>query len=295
MAEGPEATATEAFTVREPAHLRAPAVFASPHSGQHYPDTLFRDSRLKRDQLRRAEDSFVDEIFAAAPALGVPLLSATHARIWLDVNREPYELDPAMFADRLPAYANTTSLRVAAGLGTVPRLVGDGFEIYRRKLRVTEAEARIRGLYRPYHGALRGLLNRAMTVFGHAVLIDCHSMPSRPLPNGRDEPDGRADIVLGNRFGTTCAEELIDAVEQTWRQLGYRVARNVPYAGGFSTYHYGQPREGLHSLQIEINRAVYMEETRYRKRSDFDLVVADATRVIDTVIALDLGLPLAAQ
>lgn len=283
------------FTISEPAALTSSAVFASPHSGLHYPRALHEQSGLTIAQLRRAEDSFVDEIFAAAPDFGAPLLRATHARVWLDVNREAHELDPAMFTDRLPPHANTSSLRVAAGLGTVPRLVGDGFEIYRRKLPYREAERRIRTIYRPYHEALRQLLRRAVEGFGHGVLIDCHSMPSRPLANSREAAGGRADIVLGNRFGTTCAEELIEAVEQTWRNLGYRVGRNVPYAGGFATYHYGQPREGLHSLQIEINRAVYMEETFYRRRSDFPAIVADAARVIETITALDLSLPLAAQ
>jgi N-formylglutamate deformylase len=265
------------FEVAEPGALSGPVVCNSPHSGRAYPSGFLAQSRLDLATLRRSEDTFVDELFADAVKFGVPLMRAHFPRAFLDVNREPYELDPRMFDGRLPAFANTRSLRVAGGLGTIARVVGDAREIYDRRLPVDEALGRIELFYKPYHRALRRLIVNAQRGFGSAVLVDCHSMPSNA--SGRDERP-RADIVLGDRYGTSCAPSVTDVIEEALREFGYMVLRNKPYAGGFITEHYGDPGAGLHAVQIEINRALYMDEREYRKSSRFDPVRADLSRMI---------------
>ena len=193
-------------------------------------------------------------------------------RSYVDVNREPYELDPRMFTGRLPSFANTRSMRVAGGLGTIPRVVGDGQEIYRERLNVDDALGRIEALYKPYHRALRRLINKAHQAFGTVILVDCHSMPS--IGVSRDEPR-RPDIVIGDRYGTSCAPLLPDMVEEIMSGLGYSIGRNKPYAGGFITEHYGNPASGLHTVQLELNRAIYMDERRRERGPRFAQVVAD--------------------
>ena len=265
------------YEVVEPAALAGPVVCNSPHSGRTYPSRFLAQSRLDLPTLRRSEDTFVDELFADSVAYGVPLMRAHFPRAFLDVNREPYELDPRMFEGRLPAFANTRSLRVAGGLGTIARVVGDAREIYDRRLPVDEALARIELYYKPYHRALRRLIVNAQKDFGLAVLIDCHSMPSNA--SGRDERP-RADVVLGDRYGTSCAPDVTDVIEESLREFGYVVLRNKPYAGGFITEHYGDPAAGLHAVQIEINRALYMDEHAYRKSARFEAVRTDLGRMV---------------
>jgi N-formylglutamate amidohydrolase len=270
------------FDVLKPAAPWGPLVFNSPHSGRVYPAELLAASRLDESGLRRSEDFEVDSLFGAAPALGAPLLRAHFPRAYLDVNREPYELDPRMFEGRLPAYANTRSLRVAGGLGTIPKIVGDGHDIYARRLPVGEALARIETIYRPYHAALRGLVQDACRRFGEAVIVDCHSMPSASLG---PEAGARPDIVLGDRYGVSAAAQLVDAAEEIFSSLGYAVARNRPYAGGFITEHYGQPAAGVHALQIEVNRAIYMDEASISRRPGFDRLQADLSTFIEAFTA----------
>ena len=232
---------------------------------------------------RRSEDTFVDELIAGVVPKGHALMRAHFPRCYVDVNREPYELDPRMFDGRLPSFANTRSMRVAGGLGTVARVVGDAQEIYDQRLPVDDALRRIEALYKPYHRALRRLFTRLHREFGTAVLIDCHSMPSTP---GAKDERPRADIVLGDRYGTSCAAIVSDVMEQTLRALGYSVSRNKPYAGGFITEHYGNPAAGLHAIQIEINRALYMDEKRYEKIPAFAQLAADLetmTRRLDAI------------
>ncbi|MCC6947833.1 MAG: N-formylglutamate amidohydrolase [Bradyrhizobiaceae bacterium] len=265
------------FEVVEPAALSGPVVCNSPHSGRAYPATFLAQSRLDLETLRRSEDTFVDELFADAVKFGVPVMRAHFPRAFLDVNREPYELDPRMFDGRLPPFANTRSLRVAGGLGTIARVVGDAREIYHRRLPVEEALARIELYYKPYHRSLRRLIVNAQRQFGVAVLVDCHSMPSNA--SGRDDRP-RADIVLGDRYGTSCAASVTDVIEECLRELGYSVVRNKPYAGGFITEHYGDPGAGLHAVQIEVNRALYMDEREYRKSTRFEAVRKDLSRMI---------------
>jgi N-formylglutamate deformylase len=210
-------------------------------------------------------------------------MRAHFPRCYVDVNREPYELDPRMFDGRLPSFANTRSMRVAGGLGTVARVVGDAQEIYDRRLPVDDALRRIEALYKPYHRALRRLVTRVHRDFGAALLVDCHSMPSTA---GAKEDRPRADFVIGDRYGTSCAGVVSDTLEEVLRQLGYVVSRNKPYAGGFITEHYGNPTAGFHAIQVEINRALYMDERRHEKSVSFVRVAADLVAVAARLAAI---------
>jgi N-formylglutamate amidohydrolase len=274
------------FEIIEPAQARGPVLFNSPHSGRVYPRAFLQSSRLGLTTLRRSEDCFVDDLTLGVVARGYPLMRAHFPRCFVDVNREPYELDPRMFSGRLPSFANTRSMRVAGGLGTIPRVVGDGQEIYRERLSVDDALARIEALYKPYHRALRRLINKAHQAFGTVVVVDCHSMPS--IGVSRDEPR-RPDVVIGDRYGTSCAGLLPDMVEQTMSQLGYSIGRNKPYAGGFITEHYGNPASGLHTIQLELNRAIYMDERRRERGPRFAQVVEDFAALADALAAVPLG------
>jgi len=269
------------FYVIEPASLLSPIVFSSPHSGDRYPRRFLSYARLDARTLRRSEDAFVDKLFARVTELGAPLLCANFPRAYLDVNREPYELDPRMFDGTLPSFCNTRSIRVASGLGTIARVVGESQEIYGRRLSVDEGINRIERLYKPYHRSLRVLLDRAHRRFGLAVLIDCHSMPSLSLQNALPGSDrnARADFVLGDRYGTSCDPRLVDAVEYELRHLGYAVRRNKPYAGGYITEHYGTPAANFHAIQIEINRGLYMDEREMTPLPQFERIAADLVTV----------------
>jgi len=273
------------FEIHEPAEWRGAVVFNSPHSGNVYPRQFLAASRLDLPTLRRSEDSFVDELILGVVARGHPVMRAHFPRCYIDVNREPYELDPRMFDGRLPSFANTRSMRVAGGLGTVARVVGDAQEIYGQRIPVDDAIRRIEVLYKPYHRALRRLVTRVHRDFGTAILIDCHSMPSNA--GGRDERP-RADIVLGDRYGTSCVAVVAETIEATLRKQGYVVSRNKPYAGGFITEHYGNPAVGLHALQLEINRSLYMDERRYQRSASFATVSADMEILAGRVAAIPI-------
>ena len=278
------------FEIVEPAEWRAPVIFNSPHSGSDYPDDFLAASRIDLPTLRRSEDSFMDELIGHLSAQGFPAVRVNFPRSYVDVNREPYERDPRMFSGRLPSFANTRSMRVAGGLGTIPRVVGDGQEIYRERIAVDDALARIEALYKPYHRAQRRLINKVHQMFVTVVLVDCHSMPS--IGVSRDEPR-RPDIVIGDRYGTSCTPLLPDRVEETMAGLGYSVGRNKPYAGGFITEHYGNPASGLHAVQLELNRAIYMDERRRERGPRFKQVATDIAVLADvlatTIPFVDLG------
>ncbi len=265
----PPVSVDHVLEIDEPRRHRLAMVFASPHSGRDYPDEFVAASVLDRLSLRRSEDAFVDELFGAASAMGAPLLKALFPRAQLDPNREAWELDPMMFDGPLPEYVNTDSPRVAAGLGTIARVVAAGTEIYRGKLSFAEARRRVERLYQPYHAALAALVERTRRRFGHCILVDCHSMPSMGGPADTDQGTPRVDFVLGDCFGNSCAPAITAAVERTLENLGYRTVRNLPYSGGHTTRYYGKPIEGVHALQIEINRRIYMDEATHRKRPGF--------------------------
>ena len=263
--------------LRQPARRAIPLVVASPHSGADYSDDFLAASRLDPLTLRRSEDSFVDAIFAAAPDLGAPLIAARFPRAYLDVNREAWELDPAMFSDLLPNFVNARSPRVRMGLGTIARVVASGEEIYARKLRFAEARQRVETLYQPYHHALRHLVDETAVNFGRYLLLDCHSMPSAASAVGGE---AGADIVLGDCYGASCAPVIVEAARAFLAERQFAVALNAPYAGGFTTAHYGTPRRGRYALQIEINRALYMDERRYRKKPGFERLATEMTGLV---------------
>lgn len=290
----PSAQAPKPHEIVEPQRQTLPLVFASPHSGSAYSQEFLAASCLDPVSLRRSEDCFVHEIFGCAPELGAPLLHALFPRAFVDPNREPYELDPAVFKDRLPPYANTSSPRVAAGLGTIARVVANGANIYRRKLSLEEGLERIRSYYWPYHEALRGLVETTKERFGYCILVDCHSMPSNSRPAGPAARGARRTaFVLGDCHGTTCAPAVTRAVERVLAEKDYVVARNTPYAGGFVTRHYGKPQARVHCLQIEINRHIYMDESRIERRPALKTLADDMRDVVAALGALtpgDLGI-----
>ncbi len=268
-----------AITLDQPRVQAAPLIVASPHSGRDYPAEFLAASRLTPFSLRKTEDCFVDELFAAAPGLGVPLLAANFPRAFCDVNREAWELDPAMFEDALPPHINRTSPRVAAGLGTIAKLVGSGEPIYRQKLRFAEAQTRIATCWTPYHLALQTLIERTIAQFGVCLLIDAHSMPTPLTPSSRPP-----DIVLGDAHGAACHRDIVTHVEIALRHEGFLVRRNDPYAGGYVTRHYGRPRHHVHVLQIEIARGLYMDETNLTRHMGFNNVQSATTRLLSGLV-----------
>lgn len=282
-------TAPEAGTQRAPVEIRRPAaqtvpfVFASPHSGRDYSADFLAATRLDPLTLRRSEDCYVDELFAGTPGQGAPLLLAHFPRAYCDVNRDPAELDPAVFAEAPPATPQTRSPRVTAGLGVIARVVRDGADIYPGRLPLAEAGRRLGALHAPYHAALRGLVTDTRRRFGAAVLVDCHSMPSQAAAAAGRGP--APDIILGDRYGASCAPGLTAHAEAALRALGFSVARNNPYAGGYTAEHYGAPGGGLHALQIEINRALYLDEDRLEKRpAAFDSLRSRLDRFVTALI-----------
>lgn len=265
--------------VLRPQSQLAPVVFASAHSGRNYKQAFVDQARLDLPGLRRSEDSFVDELFQAAPALGAPMVAATFPRAFCDANREAWELDPAMFASPLPDWVNTKSARVGAGLGTIARIVASGEAIYRGKLEFADAESRVAQFWQPFHDALRGELEATRAQFGHCLLIDCHSMPGLSQSRG-----DRVDVILGDAHGTACSPRIVRRVEVMLGVLGYRVRRNDPYAGGYITRHYGRPREGIHVLQVEICRSLYMDETLIERLPGFGRVQERFTQFIEALV-----------
>jgi len=277
--------AAAAFEIRRSgAGSSTPLIFASPHSGRLYPASMMSASSLGAVAIRRSEDVLVDDLIAPAAELGAVVIQARFARAFMDVNRAPFELDADMFSDELPAFARARTPRVAAGLGAIARVVAEGQEIYDRKLTFAEASARIEQVHQPYHSALADLVAQTKAARGLAVLIDWHSMPSAAAgyTNGR-----RNDIVLGDRFGAACSPHIARLVELSLREAGYRVARNVPYAGGYTTETYGKPGQGVHALQIELDRGLYLNETTLKPARGYDRVKADLTRVIAKLAKAD--------
>jgi N-formylglutamate amidohydrolase len=276
------------FAILSPIEQVVPFIFCSPHSGAVYPSTFVAASRLDRHTLRKSEDVLVDRLFAGVAALGAPMIAARFPRAYLDVNREPYELDPELFDGPLPAFANSQSMRVAGGLGTIARVVADAEEIYAPHRRPTLADAmqRIELLYTPFHDALRDLIATTRAGFGTAILVDCHSMPSTSM--ARPSAGSRPDIVLGDRFGASCDARVTRTVRDALAGLGLQVQLNRPYAGGYITEHYGRPYEGVHAIQIEINRALYLDEVSLQPLPGFDPLRAGMMTAMSRVMR-DLG------
>jgi N-formylglutamate amidohydrolase len=292
MAEEPPAglaVRAASFDLRRAAEDGAPPptplVFASPHSGRFYPDDMMAATALDPQAIRRSEDAFVDDLVGSATGLGAALIAARCARAYIDLNREAFELDPGMFADELPEFARARTARVAAGLGAIARVVSEGQEIYARKLTFAEARARIEWAHRPYHAALERLIGEAHRAHGYAILIDWHSMPAAAArAGGRDIA---CDMVLGDRFGAACAGLLTSRVERELEAMGYRVARNTPYAGGYTTEHYGRPARRTHALQIEINRALYLDEAKLSPTAGFEKLKSNLDALTGALASAD--------
>lgn len=284
----------EVYTLSLPqGSLRSCAVFSSPHSGSDYAPAFLAASPLTPLQLRSSEDAFVDELYGAAPAYGAPLLAARIPRACIDLNRAPDDLDPALIAGASRRFLNA---RVAAGLGVIPRVVGEGRPIIVGKLSLAEAQARIAAGWHPYHDRLRALLADARAAHGAAVLFDCHSMPHDALNAAALVGGRRPDVVLGDRFGVACDRGVIDAAAAAFTAEGFRVARNAPFAGGYITQTYGRPQSGVHAVQIEIDRSLYMDEIRVERLPQFHEVAARLSRVVAGLAAIGpRALPMAAE
>ena len=290
----PTSNLTAPFRIEQPDEQLAPFILSSPHSGRCYTEAFRNASRLTEIELRSSEDAYIDNLFAKAPDCGLPLIAANFPRAYLDLNREPYELDPTMFNEPLPPYAKSSGTRVGSGLGTIARIVSERKEIYRQKLDLSDGLDRIETLYKPYHQALRRQMALTHVEFGYACLIDCHSMPSRVLQNA--SPSLRPDIILGDRYGTSCHASLTNSAKSILTHLGFKVDLNRPYAGGFITQHYGRPVKGLHALQIEIDRSLYMDEETLAPLPHFDELVELLRRFTELLsqTASDNFLPTAA-
>jgi N-formylglutamate deformylase len=252
-------------------------VFSSPHSGRLYPEAFVRRARLGPTELRASEDAYVDELFAAAPALGAPLIAAIAPRAFIDLNRSPEELDPSVIDG---VRATGLNPRIAAGLGVIPRVVAEGAPIYAGKITRAEAADRIARFHTPYHDALGRLLRRAAGEHGAAVLYDCHSMPSDALRAGPRVRGRRPEIVLGDRFGAAAADWEVARAQAAFEAEGFVVARNAPFAGGFITQRYGRPSQNRHAIQIEVDRSLYLDEKRIEPTAAFAALASALARVV---------------
>lgn len=283
----------EPYDLRLPAVRTSAAVFNSPHSGADYNGSFLGASRLAPLLLRSSEDAFVDELFAVAPAHGAPLLAARVPRAFVDLNRAEDDLDPALIAG---ASRRAVNPRIAAGLGVIPRVVAEGRPIIDGKLSLAEAERRLNAVWRPYHAKLSVLVDETIAQFGTALLFDCHSMPRDALAAAPMVWGRRPNIILGDRFGASCDRWLIDAAADIFTAEGFVVARNAPFAGGYITQTYGRPRKGIHALQIEIDRSLYMDERRIARLPEFDSVSARLGRVVQALAGLHpRSVPMAAE
>lgn len=283
-----------AYRLEMPKIQAGPLIVASPHSGRLYPWSFVRSTVLDERSIRSSEDAFVDMLVGEAPALGAPLLAAEYPRAYIDLNRSCDELDPAVIEGVSRSPSNP---RVSSGLGVIPRVVANGRLIYRGKIRRDEAEARLNHVWRPYHACLDGLMADTQAAFGKAVLLDIHSMPHEALDNVARSPGApRPDVVIGDRFGASASGAIVDALEAAFQGSGLVVSRNTPFAGAFITQHYGHPSRGRHAIQIEIDRALYMNETLIRPNGNFRHVKALLTEMLRRMIrAQDGAMPLAAE
>ena len=258
---------TEAYVLTHPHERTSPVIFASPHSGRDYPQGFLAQAVLDRHAIRSSEDAFVDRLFDMAPGLGAPLLAARVPRAYIDLNRAADELDPSVIEGIARAPHNP---RISSGLGVIPRVVAGGRAIYRGKLPLTEAEARIRRFWHPYHQALAALVEETRAAFGQAVLIDCHSMPHEAIEAHTRPGQPRPEVVLGDRYGATAGREVMERVEAAFAGAGLRVGRNAPFAGAYVAQAYGRPSRGVHVVQVEIDRALYMDEVRVEPLAGFE-------------------------
>ncbi len=283
----------EAFTLYSPAVRETPVIFSSPHSGRDYSSAFLGASVLDPHMIRSSEDAFVDDLFRAAPDHGAALIAARAPRAFIDLNRAADELDPGVVEGVARSPHNP---RVASGLGVIPRVVAGGRAIYRGKLTRAEADERLRRYWHPYHAALKTLTDQAHGAFGQAVLIDCHSMPHEAIESHARPGTPHPQVVLGDRFGSAASRDVIDQVEAAFLRAGLRVSRNAPFAGAYITQAFGRPSRGYHVVQVEIDRALYMDEAKIVPAAGFDAFRALLTGVIAEIADIGrVGLPLAAE
>ncbi|WP_295316387.1 N-formylglutamate amidohydrolase [Roseobacter sp.] len=271
------------FYVTLPAERRSCVVFASPHSGRDYPPAMMQRSVLDDHLIRSSEDAYVDQLFDCAVQFGAPFLHAAAPRAFVDLNRSPEELDPALISGVRRQGHNP---RVASGLGVIPRVVANGRAIYSGKISLAEARDRLDTWWHPYHRSLQELLDQAQRRHGQAVLIDCHSMPHEAVAGIVRSGAPRPDVVLGDRFGAAASGDVMDRVEAAFVAAGFRVARNAPFAGAYIAQAYGRPSRAQHAVQVEIDRALYMNETTIRPNQNYAevrhalrAVIADIARI----------------
>lgn len=269
----------DAFTVVMPM-APGPFVFASPHSGDRYPADMRALPALAPTSLRSAEDALVDRLIAPGADGGAALLLGRVGRAYVDLNRDPDDLDPTLIEG---VDGPAASPRTSAGYGVIPRLTGDGRPLYDRRLTLTEARDRVARTHRPYHAALEQLMRAARDRHGEAVLVDWHSMPARAT---RSAGGARGpDVVLGDRHGSSCTAELTRRLRRSFEALGWRVALNQPYSGGWTTQAWGRPDEGFHAVQIELNRALYLDETTLEPGPGWSRCASGVARVIGDLLA----------
>jgi N-formylglutamate amidohydrolase len=273
--------------VSAPTARTTPYIFASPHSGRDYPPAFLEACEPPLRILRRSEDAYVDRLVGGAAQHGCAYIAARFPRVYVDPNRAPDELDPGMFHDVPSGALGPPSARAAAGLGVISRLAADGRALYAAPLAYDEVRARIEACYRPYHQKLKAEIAAARALFGEAMIIDCHSMPSASARG--------ADIVLGDRYGAACSRALVARAEAHFRDLGFAVVRNRPYAGGYTTEHYGRPASGVQALQIEINRGLYLDEAEVRPSKGFEAMRRAFEDWTSRMVAEVRGVSLAAE
>lgn len=267
----------------EPFHLHLPhrittaVVFSSPHSGRDYPAQFMAEAELPTHELRSSEDAFVDQLFSGCLAAGAPMLAASAPRAFVDLNRGADELDPAIVEGAMLSGLNP---RVASGLGVIPRVVSEGRAIRQGKLSMADARARLERFYHPWHMQLSDLLETARAAFGEVLLVDCHSMPHEALAQSAGLFGKLPEIVIGDRFGSSCGSDYVTTIEQFFRDEGFRVGRNSPFAGAFITQTYGRPSISQHAIQIEVDRSLYLDEKAVAKADGFDGVRARIGRVV---------------
>lgn len=275
-----------AVQIIEPLRATAPVVFASPHSGRVYPADLLARAQVPELALRSSEDAFIDALIVDAPSFGAPLVTSQVPRAYVDFNRAADELDPALI-DGAPR--SGLNPRVASGLGVLARVVAGGRAIYRGKLTLAEAESRIDRYWTPYHAALSEVIGRTHARFGQVLLCDMHSMPHEALSGHVQRGAKRPDVVLGDRWGASARGDVVDAVESILTDAGFTVARNAPFAGAYIAQRYGQPSRGMHAVQIEIDRALYLDEARVQPLPGFEDFRQIIRGVVQRIAGLDLG------
>ena len=259
--------------------IKYPLVLSVPHKGSVFPEEFLENSQCGVNELRSNEDSFVDELVKAASDAGMPMIAMNIARSFVDINRDKIELDPTMFYNH--PHANETNIggrRCRVGLGVIHRITAKNHNIYDGLLDYNEVIDRFCNVYDPYHKRLQQLIDKVIKKFGFCMVLDCHSMPSEICSLMQDTT--KIDFCLGTLFEQSCPAEMHDVFKKSLEESGYTAADNCPYSGAYITFNYCQPRKGIYTMQMEINRGLYMDERSYKKNDDFSKVSNEICRAI---------------